>query len=212
MVNLIGIVLYVSAVIVQSPPARFGSVHGTVCEVENCSPIVGARIALTIPGANGGRRVAVSNRAGTFDFPQLPAGKYELTVEADHFTVAAIPAIVTVADGAAVQGLNVEMRSLGIISGRAFDEKGAPLTGARAEAMIFRSRILTPVSSADTDDRGEFRLSGLDPDEYYIRITPPTDRISQDSFPTTFYPNTTDPANAAKLVVTPGSEVAGIEP
>src|SRR5712691_11771597 len=38
---------------------------------------------------------------------------------------------------------------------------------------IFNVRALVPVANANTDDRGEFRLSGLDANDYYIRILPP---------------------------------------
>jgi hypothetical protein len=108
------------------------------------------------------------------------------------------------------------MRPLGTIFGRALDTNGEPLAGARVDAMAFRPddyfRVLTPIAGVDTDDRGDFRISALDPDDYYIRVSPPAGTTFQKSYPTTYYPNTTEPSTAAKIVVAAGSEIAGIDP
>src|SRR5207253_836148 len=82
--------------------------------------------------------------------------------------------------------------------------------------MAFRQpgyyRLLTPIAGSDTDDRGDFRIPALDPDDYYIRVSPPNDRVIPKSYPLTYYPNTTDPAIAAKIVVSRGAEITSIDP
>jgi hypothetical protein len=212
---LIAILIY--ALTGQAPVAGVpGTIQGTVCEITTCRPVVGARLVLSKIAGENNRRTAVTDPAGTFRFAQLPPGKYRLAVDADNHAASTILPLVEVTDGASIDGLKIEMRALGTISGRALDENGDPLVGARVEAMAFRPddyfRMLTPIGGADSDDRGEFRISSLDPDEYYIRVLPSADSSVQRSFPTTYYPNTTDPSIAAKIVVAAGSEIGGIDP
>jgi len=65
----------------------------------------------------------------------------------------------------------------GAISGRVSDPYGQPI--AIADVFVLRStyqegqRILTPVMSAKTDDRGEFRLFWLTPGTYYLNVVVP---------------------------------------
>jgi hypothetical protein len=110
-------------------------------------------------------------------------------------------------------GLEIRMRATGTVSGHALDVNGDPLALAHVEAMEIHHeydiRVLTPVASTDTDDRGEFRLSGLDASDYYIRILPPP--VGIESYPSTFYPSAISPADASKVTAVPGSEVAGID-
>jgi Carboxypeptidase regulatory-like domain len=213
---LVLITIWISVLLGQAPAAGTpATVQGTVCEVYSCNPIAGARVAL-LASPQRTRRTVVTDLTGSFRFPDVPPGKYDIVVEADNYTPASVLPGIDVGNVAGVEALKIEMRALGTISGRAFDEKGAPLAGARVDAMAFRPqsfyRMLMPVARSSTDDRGEFRIAGLDPDEYYIRVSPPFDNLVKDSFPITFYPNTTDPAGAAKIVVEPGAEIAGIDP
>ncbi len=200
----------------QAPPAATSSnVQGRICEVRTCKPIPGARVLLTVVGQPDRRKAAVSDLAGSFRFAQLSAGEYRMTVEADNYALSSILSVLTVSDGVNNDGLKIEMRPLGIISGHAFDETGGPLAGARIEALAFRSqgyfRALSPIAAAETDDRGVYRIPMLEPDGYYIRVLPP-ERIVRNTYPITYYPNATDAAGAAKIVVEEGDEISNIDP
>jgi hypothetical protein len=191
-----------------------GTLEGTVCEVETCKPVPGARVAIATPGVQNSRKTTISDIAGRFRF-QLVPGKYILDVAADNFALTGNTPFLSIDDGAVVQTIKIELHSLGTISGHAFDEKGEPLVGARVEALAFRpqpiGQALAPVGYSDANDLGEYRISSLEPDEYYVRITPPGDRVIQDSYPVTYYPNATDAGMAAKIVVAGGAEVGGID-
>src|SRR5215510_2521473 len=106
------------------------------------------------------------------------------------YATAGILPIVAIADGAATPDLKIEMRPLGTVSGRAFDEKGEPLTDVRVDAVAIRLRVVTQIASSATDDRGEFRISALEPGEYYIRVSPSPQRKVQNAFPSTYFPST----------------------
>jgi hypothetical protein len=192
-----------------------GTLEGTVCEVETCKPVPGARVAIATPGIQNSRKTTITDVAGRFRF-QLAPGKYILDVAADNFALTGNTPFLSIDDGASFQTIKIELHALGTISGHAFDEKGESLVGARVEALAFRpqsiGQVLAPVGFADANDLGEYRISSLEPDEYYIRITPPGDRIIQDSYPVTYYPNSTDAGMATKIILAGGAEVGGIDP
>jgi len=66
----------------------------------------------------------------------------------------------------------VALNPTGAISGRIFDEFGEPVIGAEVRAMksFYQrgGRILVPMQSAVTDDRGEYRLFWLSPGRYFV--------------------------------------------
>ena len=197
----------------QTPALAPGAIQGIVCDVENCKPVAGARLLLQSAGSRGVRRTAISDRTGIFRFTEIVPGRYEIRAEADDFTTVGIPPLITVPSGGLVQDLTIKMRGTGTISGHAYDVNGEPLIEAHVEAMWFRQefalRMLVPIASTDTDDRGEFRIAGLDPQDYYIRITPPSNGV--ESYSPAFYPLTSNPADAQTIKVQAGTEASGID-
>lgn len=194
----------------QAPAAgATGSIEGVVCEVGHCKPIDGVRILLS-----PSRRTAVTDALGRFRFGALPPGRYSLQVDADDFSLSGTLPLIAVADGQNVKDVKIEMRGLGTISGRALDENGEPIAVAEVQVMRFdyrgSLRMLTGSGRVQTDDRGEFRLPALTPGEYYMRIMPVAGGPNKMSHPITYYPNTTDPGSAGKIVVAGGGEISSI--
>ena len=85
------------------------------------------------------------------------------------------------------------------------------------------SRVLPAGAQGQTNDLGEFRVSGLPPGEYYIVATPrgrspfggpavdlSTPRNARTTIAATFYPGTVDEAAAQPVSVAAGAEVANI--
>jgi len=208
--------LYLLLILQASVPGTSGIIEGKVCEIETCRPISGARLVVRDAEIQGRARTTITDLSGTFRFPQLPPGRYFLQVEADNHALVSVLSPLTLRDGVAIEPLNIEMRTQGTISGRALDENGEPLTAAHVEAMAFRPqgnyRMLVPAGRGETDDRGEFRISGLNPGEYFVRVSPPWSQVIRDTYPAFYYPNTTDPAAAVRLVIAGGAEITGIEP
>jgi Carboxypeptidase regulatory-like domain len=62
----------------------------------------------------------------------------------------------------------------GVISGRVQDSQGAPVAGGKITALTIGydagSAFLNEVCSVIADDRGDFRLFGLHPGSYYVRV------------------------------------------
>ena len=82
----------------------------------------------------------------------------------------------------AQQAANVDFALVpgGYIAGRILDEDGTPFAGAEVDALVTRiengADTLFSVSTAQTDDRGEFRLFGLAPGQYYVSAGDPAFR------------------------------------
>src|SRR5689334_2977936 len=89
-----------SCAFLQNPVATgSGKIQGTVCELDGCSPISGARVVIETANSDTPTRVTTTNDAGGFEFAELPAGRYILEAEADGFgSVATLP-LISVSNG-----------------------------------------------------------------------------------------------------------------
>lgn len=103
------------------------------------------------------------------------------------------------------------------ITGRVFDERGQPLPAALVQASTPADSPRGPMLRATgmqrpTDDRGEYRLFGLPPGEYYVSVSPKplsaVERASASSLAEVrmFYPNAMTPATATSLTLKAGAE------
>jgi Carboxypeptidase regulatory-like domain len=209
-------VILISALLPVQSATATGRIEGIVCEVDSCAPVKGARVTIEPLGPTGTTQMVRADDSGIFQFSGVPAGRYELQVEAAGFrSVAALP-IVTVADGTRAQDVKLFMHGLGSISGRAVDPVGKPLPFAHVEALVYQSAnyfelgSFRTIAAADSDSRGGFSLSNLGSDQYLIRIRT-TSRLAGDPYPPTYFPGTTDPDKAEKIRLGAGANIDGIE-
>lgn len=148
---------------------------------------------------------------GRFRFPSLARGEYTLVAHRDGFTDRAYK--VELSDFDDPKELPVELRPQGVIAGRVVDGSGQPLQGAHIEALNSRSSGAEAAGSAETNDLGEYRLSGLNPGAYRLRATYSAGREGEfDSTPltmaTAFFGGSGGPA---ELAVNSGSVTPGID-
>ena len=201
------------------------AIEGVVCETGTCAPINGARVSLTLLTIDGTKSIgaAVTDRTGTFRFQQLEPGVYSVNATADNHRSRSSE-MIRLSEGQVSQNLKLELQATVTISGRVFDENDEPLANATVEALALRElfigkKMLTPImppARTSTNDRGEFRIPDLDSNLFgniYIRILPaPAPRADGKSYPIFYYPRTTDPANAAEIVLPEGGgEVTNID-
>src|SRR5687768_1212296 len=84
--------------------------------------------------------------------------------------------LITVAAGQHIKGLHIAMVPTGAISGRVVDRQGRPVSEAQVLVMAptYRegTRVLRAAKSVVTSNRrGEYRVSGLTPGPYYLRVS-----------------------------------------
>ena len=185
--------------------AQAGVIQGVV--LEQASGFALARTSLRldpIPTPNGGnlKPLQIRNgRRGEFVFLGVPDGMYMLTaIRPDYAPTSygqrrpggyGTPIQVT-ADSSIFAELR--MVRMGAISGRVLDENGVGIAGV--PVIAYRARLpLRQAGHAESDDRGVYRIHGLDPGKYWIRSAAATLDDGTGLLPT-FAPQSRDVRNA----------------
>ena len=135
--------------------------------------------------SDAGGRSGQTDEAGIFDFTGLPAGRYNVRVQKAGYVSLAYgqrrplqPGTPLQLDAAQhIKGIEFRMPRGGVVSGTVSDELGEAMPGITVRLMRFQYaqgvRELAPAGSGQTDDRGIYRIWGLDPGEYYLSAVAP---------------------------------------
>ena len=166
--------------LVLAASVHAGVIQGEVLEQEPLADRTARTIVrlIPVPGQPAGavRELQIrANNTGHFVFPSVPNGLFLLTVQREGFSPAAYgqrrptgqgtPIVVTPDTDLFAE---FHMRRMGAISGRVLDENGVGLQGITV--LAYRARLpLRSVAEAKSDDRGVYRIAGLDPGKYWIR-------------------------------------------
>jgi hypothetical protein len=210
----------VSAAQVDNPSTV--AVSGTVTAASTGDPLRHARVFATV--ASGSAPATLTDDRGHYTIGLGP-GRHVLTVVKPGYVRQTIPVDVP---GRRAGSVDVALVKGAVISGALIDELGEPVvsTSATIRAVdatgdITRARI---VAAGQTDDLGQFRISGLAAGLYVVEVTPGLVRtISEDSLALQtytdrpvrgrdryFFPGGNDPEAAQRLALQPGDERAGI--
>ena len=158
------------------------SVSGTITMAGTGQPARKVRVNLSSPEIRGSR-AATTDDQGRFLFTALPAGRYTLSASRPgHMTVTygqrqpgrpGTP--IQLSDGQRFEA-QLQIPKSSVITGTVFDEHGepAPQVPVRAMRIQVQNGERTSVSSnaVTTDDRGIYRIFGLQPGDYVICATP----------------------------------------
>jgi len=161
--------------------AAAGAMHAAIIKgsvVENQTGKALARTLVTIqplPGTQGPSGSVRTNTYGMFEFIELPAGGYVVHAARRGFMpaqygqknwrAAGQPVIV---DKEQAVFLNVRLNRFSSISGMIVDENDVGLPEHEVIAMS-NARPPRMLQKAQADDRGIYRISGLDPGTYLVR-------------------------------------------
>jgi uncharacterized protein (DUF2141 family) len=170
------------------PPSAGGSGPGR-------SGGVSVGMSVTLPSGvstslSGGQmtntsREGITDAQGNFAFRNLPAGKYQLTISHRSYLTGAAGQRkpggpgrpFEVVDGQKVE-VNVKMVRGGVVTGAVYDDNGAPLVNSRVQAWRMMPSANGPrmqaQNSTTTDDRGVYRMHGLQPGTYAVSAQPQT--------------------------------------
>jgi hypothetical protein len=159
-----------------SSEAAAADLQGVVVRAGGTEPVTKANVALQDISENSRTFTTISSDAGKFIIRGVPPGKYELTVTRTGYVQS--DQSVTLENDPRSRNVIVALNPKGAISGQIFDEFGEPVIGAEVRAMksFYQrgGRILVPMQSAVTDDRGEYRLFWLPPGRYFVSAVGPT--------------------------------------
>ena len=166
------------------------------------------------------QREAESDTSGRFEFRDLPAGTYGLSVmPAAGYVSPRSSDPVRVEEGKTTT-VTIRLDRAGAIAGRVLDDDGEPVARSQVRAAMWESlggaRRITQMRSSSTDDRGEFRIFGLRAGDYYVSASPAYRAPSgaggpRTGFVQTYYPGVPSMAGAARVKVHPGADTGGID-
>ena len=151
-----------------------GRIAGRVVTVAGGRPVRRARVSIS-GGDPAGGRATLTDDSGAFELTALPAGRYTLNVAKTGYVSisygqrrplqAGTP--LQLAEGQDLKGLDMRLPLGSVISGHVFDETGEPMPGTMVRVMMYRyaqgNRQLVPAGNGQTDDRGQYRIWGLNP-------------------------------------------------
>jgi protocatechuate 3,4-dioxygenase beta subunit len=188
------------------------------------------QVSLSSPDFSEARSMSTTAQ-GTFEFKDLPAGRYTLTATRSGFIRLQYGQRrpgepgrpIRLEDGQRVDNADLALPRTGSITGRITDELGDPLADVSifpAQWKYFRGkRRLVPVAGGGpfnrTDDTGQFRITGLEPGDYVVLATTRTTWTVDDKpderigFLPTYSLGTANPTDATSVKVAMGQE-AGI--
>jgi len=214
----------------RSSSAAIASIRGTVIDTKTSQPINGATVALHSLQGSQEWNSATTTPDGKFSFAGLVAGRYSLT--ASHMgyldsprvrfgpaaALAPANATVTVAGGQEIDDVVLRLTPTGVIAGRIVNERDEAMPGVQVQTLKSSyangHREFTDARAGFTDDRGEFRIWGLAPGQYYVRATNPrrwaTGPAPREIYVPMFYPGVTDPGRTQAVELHPGEELNGI--
>lgn len=161
-----------------STPQGTAAIAGRVLVADTGRPVKRARVSAT--GAGRGNRSAVTDDQGRYQIADLSAGSYTITASKTGFVDTVYgqrrplqPGTpLTLAEGQAATSVDMRLIRGGVITGHIGDEDGEPLARALVTVQRYQyvrgERQLMPAGGDQTDDRGQYRVFGLPPGEYYV--------------------------------------------
>lgn len=233
--NLILWIVSASALSQTGAPPSAALLEGTVVNKVTGAPVRHAHVAyLKIPSQGASAGTTDTDSDGHFSV-LIEAGSYRIWVEKPGFAAqtygASTPegggAILGLAPGQQARDVNFLMVPLGAIAGRVFDEDSEPLQNTSVQVLRFSfatgRRQLIPITSASTNDRGEYRAYNLAAGKYFLLATPrpaPTSRPAarnallpevQQSFVSVYYPGVLDFASASEISLPEGGDLSDVD-
>lgn len=227
----------------ENRPAGTASISGIVSAAETGRPLKRARVVVAGAGAARQARPALSDERGRFQVSGLPAGEYTISAtKAGYVDVMfgqrramgnGTP--VQIADGQQLSNINLQLPLGGVITGRVLDEDGEPLARSFVSVLRYQyvqgARRLVMAGNDQSDDRGQFRVYGLPPGEYYVSASggPTFDRfltrvaetgsnagVADDAaakvdYAPTYYPGVASLTEASRVKLAIGQELPGID-
>ena len=151
-------------------------IQGIVVENQTSRPVARATVMLEpVTGGSGPRRSIRTNTNGFFSFTALSAGAYLLTASRTGFVTvqygqkrwksAGVPVVVAENDSPT---LAIRIPHFGAITGTVMDENDVGLPDH--DVVAYRNTQPPQLAArATSDDRGMFRIHGLEPGSYVVR-------------------------------------------
>jgi hypothetical protein len=219
------------------------TVSGRVVTAAEGTPIKSSRVALIPEQKTSESQVyaTISDSSGRFTIKDVPAGRYRFLASHTGYVDQNYQssgddtgAVLALHAGQELKDVLFRMTSSSVITGRVNDEDGEPMASIQVVVLRrptneeredqqegpWRGHELQPAGLSQTDDRGQYRIFGLKPGEYYIRAIDqyePTYSIGANKememrtalgsqYAPVYYPGVTQMGQAEAVPLTAGEE------
>lgn len=207
------------------------SIEGTVLNDRTELPLRRAHVVLT-PAQAGLSAIGIdTDDKGAFAIQDVEPGRYSLSVSRDGYLATSIclmgtvrlPRVFAIGAKESITNLTFRMQPFAVMAGIVAFDDGEPAMNARVEAYReYRNHLrhgYVLVTSAVTNDLGEYRMFGLHPGSYLVAAT--SERLAAAGeqtretqalrYTTTFYTNATKLSEAVPVRLEYGQEIGAID-
>ena len=217
-----------------------GVIQGTVLSGSTGQPLRRAQVVLRPADSKGTALYQTTDESGGFSFPKVSPGRYAITVQRDGYLPLSagrigdykMPPIFSVSSGQTISSFVYRLTPAGVVSGKVKFDDAEPAVNVAIQlyrAFYDRGRHgYAAAASTRTDDRGEYRVHGLEPGSYYVAAlyrAPPRPADAKEetrkdafgnplpelSYAVTFFPQVQKMSDAVAVKIAPGDEVGGID-
>ncbi|MEP7363162.1 MAG: carboxypeptidase-like regulatory domain-containing protein [Acidobacteriota bacterium] len=168
-----------AALIFLTASTHAAVLHGVALENQTSRPLARARARVQLYRLEGNQlkstTTVIASRSGQFVFRDLTAGYYQIGATRPGFAEARYGQRRNNGSGAPIlldrdasQFIELRLKRLGAVTGRVTDENGVGLAGIPVSAYT-SGPLMRLVSTATSDDRGIYRVTGLLPGRHVIR-------------------------------------------
>lgn len=205
--------------------AATASISGRVLRAHDGGPLRFA--AISVESTDGEvRRSATTDVSGEFMIANLAPGRYVISARAAGYVqgtwrkdrASRGPTATELQAHEQLTDVRISLARGGVITGRVVDGEGVPVEGVPVHALVSEFRggreLLRQTATRPriTDDRGHFRVFGLDPAEYYVVAIPgPFGELPGGPMPghtLTYFPGVSTVAEAVSTTVVANRESA----
>ena len=211
---------------------ELGVIQGRVLAEDDAHPLAQATLSLRSTGAAPLERPRTvrTDGSGEYTFRDLEPGQYVLRAtrkgyiprnygqkSSYSFRREEVGTTLTVGHGQVLEDIDFRLIRGGVVEGRVVDQNNEAVERVTVMMKGYRSLAgegrLLPFGRDETDDRGQFRIFGIPPGNYYLSVSPRPfirdPRREIPSFAPTYYPGVLRIEEASRIEVTAGSEVGG---
>jgi protocatechuate 3,4-dioxygenase beta subunit len=227
----------------EDPASAPGTVMGRVVTAGEGNPLKSARVSLVPEHTHSHNQIYAtsSDGEGHFTLRDIPPGRYQFSAAhtgfvEQHYKAGTDDAgpLFSLTSGEKVSDVLFRLVAAAVITGRVSNEDGDPMQRVEVVALRHPSEDemedvdeprrhkvqMEAVGSAESDDRGQYRVFGLKPGEYFIRAEdsffPRGGRVLDESFwvkqtlgseyASVYFPGATEVSQAQVVPVKAGEE------
>jgi hypothetical protein len=209
----------------QPKPAGTATIRGHVVAADTGQPLRKAQVRI-VAGELRENRVTSTDADGKFEFKEVVAGRYNVSAAKGSYVALQYGQLRPFEPGKPLEILAAQtlekvdfaLPKGAILTGRVLDEFGDALPDAMVSVQRYQNmggqrRLIQAGRTSTTNDVGEFRIFAVPPGQYYLSVTMRPggmmgDTDDRSGYAATYFPGTTNIAEAQKVTVAVGQVVS----